>query len=185
LVNPANLLAYTKGTTNTNRYLANLSLEYDLTSNLKAKVSVGLDQSDSDNFSVTSSEVLGLEDGIPGNGRGAYNMLEIKNELLEATITYNKEYTDSKLEVLGGFSYQSFQNSGMYSGAWGFSTKDLDLMGSTLKDVVTGVAGEISGQYQQFGFAPNLPGVYGRGCEGGDFTTASCAPTTKTAGGRS
>ena len=63
LVNPANLLAYTKGTTNTNRYLANVSLEYDLTSNLKAKVSLGIDKSDSDNFSVTSSEILGLADG--------------------------------------------------------------------------------------------------------------------------
>ena len=44
LVNPTNLLAYTQGITNTNRYLANLSLEYDLTSNLKAKVTLGLDQ---------------------------------------------------------------------------------------------------------------------------------------------
>jgi iron complex outermembrane receptor protein len=125
LVNPANLLAYTQGTTNTNRYLANLSLEYDLTSNLKAKLAVGVDKSDSDNFSVSSADVLGLEDGIPGNGRGAYNMLEVQNELLEATLTYNKEYKNSKLEVLGGFSYQSFRNSGLYSGAWGFSSRDL------------------------------------------------------------
>ncbi len=185
LVNPANLLAYTKGTTNTNRYLANVSLEYDLTSNLKAKVSVGLDQSDSDNFSVTSSEVLGLEAGIPGNGRGAYNVLEVQNELLEATISYNKEYKNSKLDVLGGFSYQSFRSSGMYSGAWGFSTKDLDLMGSSLKNIVTGIAGEISGQYQQFGYAPNIGGVYVRGFDGLDFTTSSFSPSTSISGVRS
>ena len=180
LVNPANLLAYTQGTTNTNRYLANLSLEYDLTSELKAKISVGLDQSDSDNFSVTSADVLGLEDGIPGNGRGAYNMLEVKNELLEATLTYNKDLKDSKLEILGGFSYQSFQNSGLYSGAWGFSTRDLDQMGSSLKDVVTGIAGEITGPYQQFGYAPNLTGVYVRGYEGLDFVTSSFSADTST-----
>ena len=181
LVNPANLLAYTQGTTNTNRYLANLSLEYDLTSNLKAKLAVGVDKSDSDNFSVSSADVLGLEDGIPGNGRGAYNMLEVQNELLEATLTYNKEYKNSKLEVLGGFSYQSFRNSGLYSGAWGFSSRDLDVMGSNLQDVVTGIAGEISGQYQQFGYAPNLTGVYVRGYDGLDFVSSSFSANTSTA----
>ena len=181
LVNPANLLAYTQGTTNTNRYLANLSLEYDLTSNLKAKLAVGIDKSDSDNFSVSSADVLGLEDGIPGNGRGAYNMLEVQNELLEATLTYNKEYKNSKLEVLGGFSYQSFRNSGLYSGAWGFSSRDLDVMGSSLQDVVTGIAGEISGQYQQFGYAPNLTGVYVRGYDGLDFVSSSFSANTSTA----
>ena len=181
LVNPANLLAYTQGTTNTNRYLANLSLEYDLTSNLKAKLAVGVDKSDSDNFSVSSADVLGLEDGIPGNGRGAYNMLEVQNELLEATLTYNKEYKNSKLEVLGGFSYQSFRNSGLYSGAWGFSSRDLDVMGSNLQDIVTGIAGEISGQYQQFGYAPNLTGVYVRGYDGLDFVSSSFSANTSTA----
>ena len=181
LVNPANLLAYTQGTTNTNRYLANLSLEYDLTSNLKAKLAVGIDKSDSDNFSVSSADVLGLEDGIPGNGRGAYNMLEVQNELLEATLTYNKEYKNSKLEVLGGFSYQSFRNSGLYSGAWGFSSRDLDVMGSNLQDIVTGIAGEISGQYQQFGYAPNLTGVYVRGYDGLDFVSSSFSANTSTA----
>jgi len=181
LVNPANLLAYTQGTTNTNRYLANVSLEYDLTSNLKAKLAVGIDKSDSDNFSVSSADVLGLEDGIPGNGRGAYNMLEVQNELLEATLTYNKEYKNSKLEVLGGFSYQSFRNSGLYSGAWGFSSRDLDVMGSNLQDVVTGIAGEISGQYQQFGYAPNLTGVYVRGYDGLDFVSSSFSANTSTA----
>ena len=181
LVNPANLLAYTQGTTNTNRYLANLSLEYDLTSNLKAKLAVGVDKSDSDNFSVSSADVLGLEDGIPGNGRGAYNMLDVQNELLEATLTYNKEYKNSKLEVLGGFSYQSFRNSGLYSGAWGFSSRDLDVMSSNLQDVVTGIAGEISGQYQQFGYAPNLTGVYVRGYDGLDFVSSSFSANTSTA----
>ena len=185
LVNPANLLAYTKGTTNTNRYLANVSLEYDLTSNLKAKVSLGIDKSDSDNFSVTSSEILGLADGIAGNGRGAYNTLDVQNDLLEATIAYNKEFKNSKLDVLGGFSYQNFKNQGLFSGAWGFSTKDLDLMGSTLQDVVEGLAGEVEGNYQQFGFAPNVSGVFVRGFEGNEFTTSSFSPVTSISGVRS
>lgn len=185
LINPANLLAYTQGTTNTNRFLANASLEYDLTDDLKAKVTVGIDQSDSENFSISSGNLLGLASGIAGNGRGAYNVVEVRNELAEGTVTYNKEYENSKLEVLGGFSYQSFRNYGMYSGAWGFSTTDMDLMGANLKNIVNGVAGEISGQYQQFAYAPNFTGVTVRGWEGLDFTTSNFSPSTSTSSIRS
>ena len=185
LINPANLLAYTQGTTNTNRFLANASLEYDLTDDLKAKVTVGIDQSDSENFSISSGNLLGLASGIAGNGRGAYNVVEVRNELAEGTVTYNKEYENSKLEVLGGFSYQSFRNYGMYSGAWGFSTTDMDLMGANLKNIVNGIAGEISGQYQQFAYAPNFTGVTVRGWEGLDFTTSNFSPSTSTSSIRS
>ena len=185
LVNPANLLAYTQGRTHTNRFLANASLEYDLTDELKAKVTVGIDQSDSENYSISSGDLLGLASGIAGNGRGAYNVVEVRNELAEGTVTYNKEYDNSKLEVLGGFSYQSFRNYGMYSGAWGFSTTDMDLMGANLKNIVNGVAGEISGQYQQFAYAPNFTGVTVRGWEGLDFTTSNFSPSTNTSAIRS
>ena len=54
-------------------------------------------------------------------------------------------------------------------------------MGSNLQDVVTGIAGEISGQYQQFGYAPNLTGVYVRGYDGLDFVSSSFSANTSTA----
>ena len=185
LVNPANLLAYTQGTTNTNRFLANASLEYDITEDLKAKVTVGIDQSDSENYSISSGNLLGLASGIAGNGRGAYNSLEVRNELAEGTVTYNKEFKNSKLEVLGGFSYQSFRNYGMTSSAWGFSTTDMDMMGANLKSIVNGVAGEITGQYQQFAYAPNFTGVTVRGWDGLDFTTSNFSASTNTSSIRS
>ena len=80
---------------------------------------------------------------------------------------------------------ENFKNKGLFSGGWGFSTKDLDLMGSTLQDVVEGLAGEVEGNYQQFGYAPNLSGVYVRGFEGNDFTTSSFSPVTSISGVRS
>ena len=58
-------------------------------------------------------------------------------------------------------------------------------MGTTLQDVVEGLAGEVEGNYQQFGFAPNLPGVFVRGFEGNDFTTSSFSPVTSISGVRS
>ena len=54
-------------------------------------------------------------------------------------------------------------------------------MGSNLQYVVTGIAGEISGQYQQFGYAPNLTGVYVRGYDGLDFVSSSFSANTSTA----
>lgn len=160
LVNPANLLAYSQGRTNTNRYLLNFSAEYDLTSELKAKVSMGLDQSNSENFSVTSADALGVTSGTPGNGRGGYNELDVKNQLLEATLAYNKTFKKSSLQALVGFSYQSFNNKGVNSSGWGFSSNNLDQMGTDLQNAVNGVGSEISGSYQQFGWAPNLTDVY-------------------------
>lgn len=159
LINPANLLAYSQGKTKTNRYLANLSLTYDLTSELKAKVTVGIDKSDSDNFSVSSAQANAIGGGVTGNGRGGFNELDVNNELLEATLAYNKEFENSKLEALAGFSYQSFRSSGLNASAWGFSTRNLDQMGDDMKSIVKGIGGQITGHYQQFAYAPNLSGI--------------------------
>ena len=159
LLNPANLLAYSSGRANTNRYLASLSAEYDISDDLRGKVSVGIDQSDSDNYSV-SSKNLNSTGSVTGNGRGSYNNLEVENELLEATLNYNKTFGDSKLEALVGFSYQSFRNSGINSSAWGFGTDDMDQMGDDMKSIVNNIANQIPGSFQQFGYAPNLSGVY-------------------------
>ena len=160
LINPANLLAYSQGTSNINRYLASLSAEYDFNSELSGKIAVGIDKSDSDNYSVSSANAIAIGGGVTGNGRGGYNNLEVENQLLEATLTYNKSFENSKLEALVGFSYQEFRNSGVNAGAWGFSSRNMDQMGADMQSIVEGIGSEISGHYQQFGYAPNISGVY-------------------------
>ena len=67
------------------------------------------------------------------------------------------------------FDVKSNHNPDMHADTMKKLTKDLDLMGSSLKNIVTGIAGEISGQYQQFGYAPNIDGVYVRGFDGLDL----------------
>ena len=59
-------------------------------------------------------------------------------------------------------------------------------MGSTLQGIVTGLADELPGNYQQFGYSTNLNGVFVRGFEGNDFTISTgLSPETSIYGVRS
>lgn len=156
LISPANLLEYAQGTTNTKRFLASLSAEYDITDELTAKVSIGYDRSNSKNYAMSSSKINAIGGGVSGNGRGNYNELDVENTLLEATLNYKKEFENSNLEILAGFSYQKFDNYGVNATGWGFGTNNLDAMGKDLQAVVEGIAGDIVGPYQQFGYAQNI-----------------------------
>ena len=50
-----------------------------------------------------------LLQGIYLNGRGDFNRLEFQNMLMEATVNYKKDLGNgSRIDVLGGFSYQKF-----------------------------------------------------------------------------
>jgi len=160
LINPANLLANAQTTSNTKRVLINLSTEYDFTDELTGRINLGYDESNSKNYSVSSAKVNVIA-GAPGNGRGRYAELDIQNKLLEATLNYKKEFENSNLDVLVGFSYQKFNNFGINASGWGFGTNNLNEMGNDLQAVVEGIASDIQGSYQQFGYAPNISqGIY-------------------------
>lgn len=146
---PANLLRFSQNQTKTNRVLLNGSIDYKITSELTAKVNLGYDKSDSENISVLSSEVQNIQ-GSEGIGSGVYNTLERENSLLEATLNYKKEFDNSSLDFLVGFSYQDFRTSGRNSAARGFGTKDLNQMGADLSSTVDAAAASIDGDYQQF-----------------------------------
>ena len=146
---PANLLAYSQIQTFTDRFLINGSLKYDFTSELSGKVNVGFDKSESDNISVISGDVENLT-GIEDLGFGSYGTLEKDNQLLEATVNYTKEFENSNLDVLIGYSFQSFGTTGRNSSGRGFTTRNLDSMGKDLISTVEGAQGTIAGSYQQF-----------------------------------
>jgi iron complex outermembrane receptor protein len=151
-LNPAQLLAYYQDLTNTNRALLNFSAEYSILENLKAKVNLGYDESNSDKNQSLSSLVTGLSNGTPGNGRGAYNVVDVTNRLMDITLNYTKDFDDSALEVLVGFSFQDFQRSGKIVNGFGFSTSDLNQMGNDLERASSIIEGTISGGYQQYGY---------------------------------
>ncbi|NER14644.1 SusC/RagA family TonB-linked outer membrane protein [Leptobacterium flavescens] len=160
LLSPATLLAYTQSTTNTNRLLLNFSAEYDFTSELVGKVNFGYDESDSSRGSVASALARNFDQGTFGNGSGAINEIDARNRLLEATLTYNKEFENSNLEALVGYSFQDFNRSGRNINGWGFATQDLNQMVNDLARAANLIEDSIDGSYQQYGFATNLTDVF-------------------------
>lgn len=155
---PANLLAFSQNRTNTDRFLLNASAEYQFTPEFSAKVNGGYDNSKSENISVISSNVQNLN-GIEGVGYGVYNRLERENKLLDLTLNYKKQFTNSLLDVLVGYSYQDFQSRGRNAQGRGFQTKSLNQMGDDLKSTVIDAENTISGSYQQFFYGTNSNGL--------------------------
>lgn len=158
LINPANLLANTQNTTDTNRLLFSLGADYQLTENISANVKFGYDKSNADTRGVSNSNIVAIGGGIQGNGRGTYNDFEFTNSLLEATMNYKKSTKNSTLDVLLGFSYQKFDRKGTNAQGWGFNTTDLDAMGNVLSSATNSVASQITGDYQQFAYATAFQG---------------------------
>jgi len=104
------------------RLLTSIRADYDLTSNLKAGVFYS-SQWESDfraDYSPKSDKFGG---GFGRNGLATKYTNERYNELLEATLNYNKSLGgNANLALLGGYSYQEFTNEGSYMQGGNFLT---------------------------------------------------------------
>lgn len=106
--NPAYLLSIFDDETRTLRAIANFELGLRILPNLNYKFNFGYDLSNSErNTTIFPNKT----DRSP---RGQYIQanLESKNTLVEHYLTYNLDLGRSQLDVLGGFSYQKFYNTG-------------------------------------------------------------------------
>ncbi|WP_242092633.1 SusC/RagA family TonB-linked outer membrane protein [Aestuariivivens sediminicola] len=155
LASPAAFATYVKNRTYVNRVLLNGYAEYDVTPELKAKVNVGYDESNSDRNIAASPLARNLADDIFGAGRAYLGVVNNTNHLLEMTLNYNKEFGNSKLDVLVGYSFQDFKNSGKNVLARGFDVTAIPDMYRTVNRASEIVEASISGSYQQYGIAPN------------------------------
>lgn len=160
LLSPATLLEYYQNNANTNRMLVNVSAEYALTSDLSAKVNIGLDESESTRIGVSSPNARNVGAGAFGNGRGIMSDLNTSSELLEATLNYSKDFGNSSLDILAGYSYQNFNRNGRTANAWGFFTENMDEMGDAIESTANAIEAKITGDYQQYGFAGNTGGIF-------------------------
>ena len=149
---PSQALNYFKDQTNTNRYLANISAEYEIIDGLKAKVNLGYDESSADKNQALSGNISGLSNGAPVNGRGFFAENYNKNTLLDATLNYVTEFENSKLEVLVGYSFQSFKAAGKTIQGFGYSSTNMDEMFDELEISRNIIENSITGSYQQYGF---------------------------------
>ncbi|MEH6680438.1 MAG: SusC/RagA family TonB-linked outer membrane protein [Sediminicola sp.] len=157
-INPLNLLENWQSYTYTDRFLINFSTEYDILENLMGKVTVGYDNSQSTREASLTSESFNVGSGAAGNGRGALNDVTNENRLLEATLNYTKEFENSNLDALIGFSYQDFNVRGRNVQGWGYSTTDLNQMPRDLTSSANNLESMISGSYQQYGYSFNVEG---------------------------
>lgn len=124
--NPANLLTYYDDNTNTDRLLANLSLDYSFTDELSAKLNVGIDKSESTRGQVAGPQILALGNGVVDNGRAEVRNLDAESKLLELTVNYNKEFENSTLDLLAGYSFQDFNRQGQNMLGQGYASSDLN-----------------------------------------------------------
>ncbi|MEZ4859580.1 MAG: SusC/RagA family TonB-linked outer membrane protein [Flavobacteriaceae bacterium] len=158
LLSPATALAFTQNITNTNRILANFSAEYSFIPELSAKINLGFDTSESTRTAVASENARNFDQGVFGNGIGAINDLNTESKLLEATLNYKKDFSNSSLDILVGYSFQDFQRDGRNISGWGFFTDELNEMGEDLENTANRIEDNIEGDYQQYGYAGNIAG---------------------------
>ncbi len=150
-LNPSQMLAYIQSKTETNRVLANFTIDYALTDDLNAKLTFGNDNSLSTRGAAVSGLITGFTNGTGGNGRGAINDVDLNNQLMEATLNYKKEFENSKLTALLGYSYQQFNSKGTNITGWGFSRNNLDAMVYDLSLSAKTIQNGIAGSFQQYG----------------------------------
>lgn len=154
-LNPSQMLAYIQSKTETDRVLLNFSADYALTKDLSAKIALGYDDSQSTRGNAISGDITGFTNGTGGNGRGAINDIDLTSNLMEVTLNYNKDFENSKLTALVGYSFQDFSNRGRNVSGWGFSTTNLDQMVSDLSNSANSLENAIAGSYQQYGYFGN------------------------------
>ena len=148
--NPANLLAYFDDNTNTDRFLGNLSVDYAITDELSAKVTLGLDKSESFRGQAVGPQILSLDNGAIDNGRAAVSNLDTENQLLEVTFNYKKEFENSKFDALVGYSFQDFNRKGQNIIGQGYSTQSLNGIIDATEQAYNATR-NLSSNYQTYG----------------------------------
>src|SRR5699024_5827724 len=93
--------------TETQRTFGNIFAQYEFTPGLSAKIEVGSDrQSSRRDVFVDSRARAGLiEGGIATIING-----DIETNLFEATLNYQKESQKHRVDVVGGYTFQEFEN---------------------------------------------------------------------------
>lgn len=131
---PANMLEYYQSTGTTNRFLNSLSASYKINSALTAKATYGIDWSKGERVTLVSGKAINSGNGVQGFGRGQLNENKNLNNLFELTLNYNKTVGNVAMEIVGGYSIQSFHNEWFWADARGFDSESFGAMETQLRD---------------------------------------------------
>lgn len=156
---PANMLEFYRSEGATNRVLTNLSVDYAITSSLKAKATYGLDLSRGERVTLVSGDARNAGDGVFGFGQGQLNENNTTSNLVELTLNYTKTTGNVNIEVVGGYSFQSFRNNYWWSTGRGFTDySNFDNMESQLRSSYDAgdAAASRYGDYNNWGISNDL-----------------------------
>ncbi|HEU5291414.1 MAG TPA: SusC/RagA family TonB-linked outer membrane protein, partial [Cyclobacteriaceae bacterium] len=129
---------------------------------LTAKATYGLDMSVGERVALLSGLSSNISNNATGYGRGQYNENRTTSNLVELTLAYNKKVANVAMEIVGGYSFQSFRNNYMWAQARGFS--DFENFGNMENELKWSMyAGEREAQifrnYNNWGVADVLTGA--------------------------
>ena len=139
--NPAALLDLIDDKDNINRFLNNITASYNLTNNLVYRGNYGLDYSSGQRNTFLDPRLPGYTSNLrirelvvsqtSGNGLGILQNIKQINQITEHNLTYDKKFeNNSSLNLLGGYSYQSFKTENYNK--LGYETKTPNIL---IKDV--------------------------------------------------
>ncbi|MDH5365455.1 MAG: SusC/RagA family TonB-linked outer membrane protein [Cyclobacteriaceae bacterium] len=156
---PANMLTYFQSQGATNRILTNLSADYKITDGLVAKATYGLDKATGEGVTLITGDAINAGNGVQGFGQGQLNENRSFNNLVELTLNYTKEMGSIDLEIVGGYSFQSFRNQWHWAGARGFSSNEFGAMEDEIRssyDAGVAAADAIYDNYNNWGISNDL-----------------------------
>lgn len=153
VINPANMLKYVRTFSDNETILMNLSANYALSDNLSANLTYGITRNETQRNTMATKNAGGyMENSITGNGRGIIQNTGNDEDLLEFTVNYNKDFGNSNLDVIAGYSYQETSYQGRYGLGFGFTNESVQGMANELYNDMELIESGLSGQYQQFGY---------------------------------
>ncbi len=157
---PVNMLTYFQSEGKNDRIITNLSADYKISGGLTAKATYGLDLSVGERVTLLSGDAINGGDGVAGYGLGQINENRTTSNLLELTLNYNKSTDNLVIDVVGGYSIQSFRNKYHWSTARGFANySDFGAMESELRrsfDAGDGAASALFSDYNNWGVSSDL-----------------------------
>lgn len=121
---PANMLAYYRSEGGNNRILTNLSVDYTVSNSLTAKATYGLDHSVGERVTLVSGRALNAADQVENYGLGQLNENVTTSNLMELTMNYHKSSDNVSMEIVAGYSVQSFRNKYHWGTGRGFTDFD-------------------------------------------------------------
>lgn len=123
LENPVALANEVKDVAETNRTFGNLFAEYFILPELSVKINAGTDRQSARRDSYISRQT---RRGQATNGIADVQVSNASNYLIELTARYSKVFNQiHNVEVLGGYTYQQFQNDYVGAGSQNFSSDAL------------------------------------------------------------